>query len=96
MAKYREKRDISLFRVAALVLKESEETRSHFVLDKADLCFRRERGLLPVGRLLVGVDASVPLHCSILFAGLGSFDCSGARCCCHGGSCLLPQVKLPC
>lgn len=38
-----------------------------------------------MGWLLVGVDVGVPLHRAILLAGLGSFYCSRARCCCHGG-----------
>lgn len=41
-------------------------------------------GPLPVGRLLVGVDASLPLHRALLLAGLGSSGCRGAWSCCHG------------
>lgn len=44
----------------------------------------REEGLLPVGRLPVGVDAGVPLHRAMLFAGLGGFGRGGARRCGHG------------
>lgn len=69
-----------------LCLKRKDKTLTS-VLSKADLHFRREKGLLPVGWLLVGVDAGVPLHRAILFAGLGSFCGRRAHRCCHAGSC---------
>lgn len=39
---------------------------------------------LPVGRLLVGVDAGLPLHRALLLAGAGSPEPGGALRCCHG------------
>lgn len=38
-----------------------------------------------MGWLLVGVDASLPLHRALLLAGLGSSERRGARRRCHGG-----------
>lgn len=87
------------FLILLLTLLHSDEMKGKrqdptFLLNKEYLHFRIEQDALPVGWLLVGVDAGMPLHCLVLFAGLCSFYCSSTWSCCHGGSCCQHQVKL--